>query len=209
MKTDSVTQSVEVTIEKAVHKIILMLIPALIAVESGGNWNAIGDNGRARGALQIHRACWQDGCEELGVQWDYETGAHDPTKAKAVCKAYLTRYGRAYERRTGRKATPEVLARIWNGGPTGYKKKATERYWRKVKTRLNWRRGMSDKPGSAISEAIAVIGTAVLIFFAGGMLGFEAGMTMLRKEAAKSNVAYYEVGANGKPVFTWRKMSNE
>ena len=32
------------------------LLAALLAVESGGNDHAIGDHGRARGALQIHAA---------------------------------------------------------------------------------------------------------------------------------------------------------
>lgn len=31
----------------------------------------------------------------------------------------------------------EVLSRIHNGGPTGHKKKATLRYWEKVKTHLD------------------------------------------------------------------------
>ena len=117
-------------------KLIILLIPALLAVESNGNWQAIGDAGLARGGLQIHAAAWQDGCEYLGVSWDYKTGAHDPAKAQAVCKAYLTRYGKAYERRTGRKVTAEVLARIWNGGPRGYEKRATVQYWVKIKAEL-------------------------------------------------------------------------
>ena len=119
---------------------IALLIPFLIAVESGGDWSAIGDKGASRGALQIQRACWQDGIEELGVQWDYKTGAHDPAKAKAVCVAYLTRYGRNYKRKTGKEPTAEVLSRMWNGGPTGYKKKATEKYWQKVS------KSMEEKP---------------------------------------------------------------
>ena len=29
-------------------------------------------------------------------------------------------------------STDEVIARNWNGGPNGYKKKSTEKYWEKV-----------------------------------------------------------------------------
>jgi hypothetical protein len=61
---------------------------------------------------------------------------HDREKAEAVAVAYLTRWGKHYERRTGRKATLEVLARIWNGGPRGWQKMATGKYWAKVKAVL-------------------------------------------------------------------------
>jgi len=45
-------------------------------------------------------------------------------QARAVCEAYLKAYGKG--------ATPEQLARRWNGGPRGDTKTATEAYWRKV-----------------------------------------------------------------------------
>jgi hypothetical protein len=115
---------------------ILMLIPFLIQVESGGDPNALGDGGRALGILQIHAAAWKDGCAEMKVDWSYDT-ATNALRSRAVCHAYLMRYGRAYERETGRQATPEVLARIWNGGPRGWKRKGTEAYWQRVKAEMN------------------------------------------------------------------------
>ena len=113
-------------------KLIILLIPLLIQVESGGNVRAIGDRGKARGILQIHAAAWADGCKELGVKGDYRKGSFDAAKSKAICKASPTRYGRHYRKVTGRKPTLQTLARIWNGGPYGYRKKATLPYWRKV-----------------------------------------------------------------------------
>ena len=113
-------------------KLILILIPLLIQVESGGRVDAIGDSGKARGILQIHAAAWADGCKELGVKWDYKTGSFDAAKSRAICKAYLTRYGRHYKKVTGRAPTLETLARTWNGGPYGWRKKSTLPYWRKV-----------------------------------------------------------------------------
>ncbi len=118
---------------KSLNETILFLIPFLVQVESGGDWQAVGDGGLALGGLQIHAACWQDGTEYLGVDWGYRTGAHDPEQAQAVCAAYLTRYGAAYQRKTGEEPTTEVLSRIWNGGPRGYEKKATAPYWEKVR----------------------------------------------------------------------------
>jgi hypothetical protein len=48
--------------------------------------------------------------------------------ARAVCEAYLRHYGKG--------KTTEQQARIWNGGPTGDRKSATEAYWAKVKKHL-------------------------------------------------------------------------
>ena len=45
--------------------IISLLIPALIAVESGGNIAAIGDHGNAVVCLQIHAECIADVREPL------------------------------------------------------------------------------------------------------------------------------------------------
>jgi hypothetical protein len=103
------------------------LISALIAVESSGNDLAIGDQGRAIGPLQIHRAVVTDVNRFTGsnYQWQQMTNR---AQARAVCEAYLTHYGRG--------ATTEQLARRWNGGPTGDRKTATLGYWRKVDAQL-------------------------------------------------------------------------
>jgi len=112
------------------------LIAALIQVESGGDPTAVGDGGKALGILQIHEDCWKDGCRFLGVSWDYKTGALDPGKSRAVCVAYLSGYGEAYRKATGKGPTGEIFARIWNGGPDGWRKKATLAYWAKVRAKL-------------------------------------------------------------------------
>ena len=112
--------------------LILTLLPLIAQVESSNNPTAVGDDGLAIGLYQIHECYWIDGCESLGVDWPYQD-AYDPVKAKQVVIAYLTRYGKHYERVTGKKVTLEVLARIHNGGPAGWKKGATNKYWRKIK----------------------------------------------------------------------------
>jgi len=111
--------------------LIAKLIPLLVIIESHGNPNAVGDNGKGIGILQIHRDCWADGTGELGVNWPYKD-AKDPEKAREVCRAYLIRFGRHYEKQTGKSVDMETLARIWNGGPRGYQKEATKKYWAKV-----------------------------------------------------------------------------
>ena len=92
-------------------------------MESSGNDLAIGDQGRALGPLQIHRAVVVDVNRFTGSHYRHQDMTNRAA-ARAVCEAYLTHYGRG--------ATTEQLARRWNGGPTGDRKAATLPYWRKV-----------------------------------------------------------------------------
>ena len=104
------------------------LITALIIVESSGNDLAIGDNGRAVGPLQIHRAVVLDVNRFTRSHYRWESMTNR-AQARAVCEAYLTHYGKG--------KTTEEQARIWNAGPQGHKKKtATQAYWAKVKKEL-------------------------------------------------------------------------
>ena len=99
------------------------LITALIAVESSGNDMAVGDQGKAIGCLQIHKAVVLDVNRITGSNYRHSEMTNR-VAARAVCEAYLKAYGK--------NATTEQLARIWNGGPTGDKKQATLGYWNKV-----------------------------------------------------------------------------
>jgi hypothetical protein len=100
------------------------LISALIIVESSGNDQAIGDQGRAIGCLQIHKAVVLDVNRITGSHYRHQDMTNR-VAARAVCEGYLKHYGRG--------ATTEQLARRWNGGPTGDRKPATVAYWAKVK----------------------------------------------------------------------------
>ena len=103
------------------------LFHALHMVETGGRLGPIkGDGGRALGPLQIHKVYWTD----ANIAGKYEDCA-DLEYSKKVVRAYMARY--AVQRRLGRTPTAQDIARIHNGGPNGYKRKATLGYWRKVK----------------------------------------------------------------------------
>jgi len=105
------------------------LISALMIVESSNNDLAIGDQGRAIGCLQIHRAVVLDVNRITGSHYRHQDMTNR-VQARAVCQAYLTHYGKG--------KTTEEQARIWNAGPQGHKKKqATETYWNKVKKQIN------------------------------------------------------------------------
>jgi len=102
----------------------------LMTVESGGDINAVGDDGKALGLYQLHAAYVQDAAEQYGSSWPHNS-AFDPTSAGIIVKSYMARY--ATEERLGRPVTVEDICRIHNGGPNGYKKSSTDAYWAKCK----------------------------------------------------------------------------
>ena len=106
------------------------LLEALIEVESNGRDDAVGDNGNAIGCLQIWKAYHFDAVERSGIGGSYKD-CYNRAYAKSIVDAYMTRYAR--EAWTNpKKFDAEKCARIHNGGPKGYRKQATEKYWKKV-----------------------------------------------------------------------------
>ena len=113
------------------------LINALIIVESNGNDQAVGDNGNAIGALQIWKPYWRDACERSNIGGQYRD-CFTRDYSIQVFDAYMKRYAR--EAWTNpKKFDAEKVARIHNGGPKGYKKTATIKYWKKVQKTLDRR----------------------------------------------------------------------
>lgn len=109
------------------------LINALVQVESSGRDKVVGDAGKAYGALQIHASMVEDVNRIYGTTYTHKD-MFDRNKAIDVCHKYLAFYGS--EKRLGHVPTPEDHARIWNGGPAGWKRKATQGYWAKVRRHL-------------------------------------------------------------------------
>jgi hypothetical protein len=105
------------------------LIPALVKVESNGNPRAVGDKGKALGALQVWEVVVIDVNRAHGTRYTHRD-AFDPANARDICRRYLAIY--CTPKRLGRAPTMEDAARIWNGGPNGHRKSATEKYWHKV-----------------------------------------------------------------------------
>jgi len=115
-----------------------LLILALIAVESGGVADAVGDDGKAVGILQIHPKYVKD-CNRISGMLDRfkQSDRLDPAASFSMCGIYLTYWSRRYKLKTGQKATAEIMARIHNGGPNGYKRDSTVPYWNKVKIEMD------------------------------------------------------------------------
>ena len=105
------------------------LIYAICKVESN-NGMYVGDNGKAIGCLQIWKSVVDDVNKYSKVKYTY-ADRYDKVKSYEMFKLYIGHY--ATEKRLGRKPTNEDMARIWNGGPNGYKKTSTIKYWNKVK----------------------------------------------------------------------------
>ena len=100
---------------------------ALATVESRGRDDAVNEAEDAHGRYQIRAAYLADANEYAGTNYTL-ADCHDPAIARAVVEAYLTRYGNAYAKRTGKPVTLEVLARIHNGGPRGAERSDTVDY---------------------------------------------------------------------------------
>jgi len=108
-------------------------ILALIAVESGGRDHAVGDDGNAFGCLQIWQ-CVVDDVNRVAKTNYIHKDAFSRNDAIFMLEVYIGHY--CTEKRLGRKPTLEDAARIWVGGPNGYKKRSTIKYWLKVKAHL-------------------------------------------------------------------------
>ena len=87
-----------------------------------------GDHGTAWGPYQIRPCVVADVNRMYGRKFVH-SDARDYYKARLICILYLQGYGKEYQRRTGRTPDEKTLARIWNGGPSGWRKSKTLQYW--------------------------------------------------------------------------------
>lgn len=108
------------------------LFSAIVAIESGGNVNAVGDGGKAVGPAQIWQITVRD-CNLILGKPVFKVGDRiSLIKSAEMFQIYTEHYGKRY----GVPVTDEVRAKIWNGGPNGPRKTATEKYWNKVKEKI-------------------------------------------------------------------------
>ena len=105
-------------------------LDALMQVESGGDCQAVGDNGRSHGPYQISLAYWKDG--NYGHTWGYTTEVDNPSD----CEVTMFNYWNRYCRKALSELDFETLARVHVGGPRGAMKECTLPYWKKVQKEL-------------------------------------------------------------------------
>lgn len=115
------------------------LINALIKKEQDPKKRdmSIGDKhlkNKAYGCLQIRQTVCDDVNRRYGTHYKAIDCLGNHELSVRICKMYINMW--ATTDKLGRKPILEDMARIWNGGPSGYKKESTEGYWSVVKTFL-------------------------------------------------------------------------
>lgn len=117
-----------------------VLYSSIVWVESKGNANAKSKDGSV-GIIQIkpvmvkevNRICKIQGLDKKFTLADRK----NPRKSEEMFWIYQEFYNPELNVDSLTKKDMAVLARKWNGGPNGHRKRATNRYWRKVSKRLN------------------------------------------------------------------------
>jgi len=126
-------------------------LQAIRSVETGGlprhGLGAKGDGGNALGPFQIWRIYHTDARGRDKSLTRYERCLTSLDYSERVVRAYMARYAsqalRRLESKRGTLEDVERVSRIHNGGPRGYRKAATLKYWKKVILRLRRNRQQS------------------------------------------------------------------
>lgn len=117
---------------------LIVLILAIILVESSGNDSAFNADENAAGCLQIRPVCVNDVNRILGEKKYCLKDRFNRAKSIEIFKIYTNHYYNHYRKEIDKANISEfeAKARIWNGGPMGWKKKCTEKYWKLVQEEL-------------------------------------------------------------------------
>lgn len=113
------------------------LTRALIAVESGGDNAVVGDQqlaDMAYGCLQIRQPCVDDYNKANATTYKAKDCLGNRDLSVKICKWYIDHY--TTESRLGHKSTDEDKSRVWNGGPNGFRKESTVKYWTRVQAQM-------------------------------------------------------------------------
>lgn len=109
------------------------LLHALKMAESGCKSDAISDNGKAVGILQLHKVYVDDANRIIGYNKYTYNDRYDVRKSEEIALIVLAHYGDIYECNTGKPCTDEVLARIHNLGYSNWDSELGVIYWNRVK----------------------------------------------------------------------------
>ncbi len=120
-----------------------LLLMVLVQIESGGDHAAVGDRNmtnKAYGILQIRKPYLDDVNRVYHTSLTMDDVRKSQLVSRWVAIHYLKHYGKRYQRLTGKVPTYEIYARIHNGGPNGWKRDSTVKYWQKFNKVMNERR---------------------------------------------------------------------
>jgi hypothetical protein len=110
-----------------------LLVDAISMVESSGGKNVYNPNENAHGPLQIRQLALTDVNQRYNLNLKLKD-VYCIEISTFVFWAYTDMY--ATKKRLGREPTKEDRARIWNGGPNGFRQSSTLGYWKKVQNYL-------------------------------------------------------------------------
>lgn len=117
-----------------------VLYSSIVWVESKGDANAKSKDGSI-GIIQIkpvmvkevNRICKIKGIDKRFTLAD----RRNPNKSEEMFWIYQEFYNPEIDKDSLSKEDMEIMARKWNGGPEGHRKKSTRKYWKKVSKRVN------------------------------------------------------------------------
>jgi hypothetical protein len=113
---------------KNVQRVPQEIVLGMIQVESNGNDDAYNESEDAVGCLQIRPIMVREVNRILKMKGEeYRFKMKDRWDREKSLEMFWI--WRDYHHPD---SDYEIIARNWNGGPNGYKKKSTERYWEKV-----------------------------------------------------------------------------
>ena len=117
-----------------------VLYSSIVWVESKGNANAKSRDGSV-GIIQIKPVMVKEVnriCKIQGISKRFTlSDRRNPAKSAEMFWIYQEFYNPELNLDSLTKEDMAVLARKWNGGPNGHKKRGTKKYWRKVVKRVN------------------------------------------------------------------------
>lgn len=107
------------------------LLDAIKIVESKNGKYKTGKNGES-GSYQIKRIVIDDVNRILKEKAFKYDDTLDDDKSREICRIYILYWSKRHSVNT-----IESMARIWNGGPRGYRKESTIEYWHKIRRVLD------------------------------------------------------------------------
>ena len=114
-------------------------INAIAFKESSNRAKVVGDKhlrNKAYGLMQIRKPCLNDVNRVYGTSYTRQD-CLNPKTSKIIFSKYISYWGKRYYINNKRIPSYQTLARIWNGGPKGYKKNSSKKYWKSVSKIMN------------------------------------------------------------------------
>ena len=118
------------------------MLQVIKQIESRNQADAVGDGGRAFGVIQIHEIAVKEVNRIKGTDYKH-IDMFNVDVAEAFFYDYIDICTKYYTRVEKKPPTEQDLVRMYNGGYTGYKKKATLLYYQNY---LKWKERIANLP---------------------------------------------------------------